>query len=91
MSQTNYPDQSDDEGLEPKPEQDDIFITPSGQLGSKTSLSCGGKFVGEFDDNDEALQEAKKWMDEHKFYPTIWWVSDHGNHWPIDIEGKEIK
>jgi hypothetical protein len=29
-------------------------------------------------------------MEDNQFYPEDRWVSDHGNFWPVDLEGKEV-
>ena len=71
-------------------EDDDCFMSPSGQLGSKTSVSCGGKFIGEFNSDEEALEAIRNWQDEHQWWPNIWFVSDHGNYTLIDRNGKEV-
>lgn len=70
--------------------EDAYTLTPCGQLGGKTGLAQGGKFLGEFDDNESALEFVKERMEEEKFWPDIIWVSDHGNWWHIDVEGNEI-
>lgn len=73
-------------------EPEDYTLTPSGQLGGKTSVSeFEGKFVGEFDTTEDALQEIQSRMDREQFWPNIWWISDHGNSWPIDIEGNDLR
>jgi hypothetical protein len=63
-------------------DEEDIFFTSSGNLGSKTSLSAGGKHIGEYDSFDKAEEAAMKWMKKHKFFPNAWTVSDHGNTEP---------
>ena len=73
-----------------QPEDDDCFYSPSGPLGSRTSVSCGGKFIGEFRSDEEALQAIKDWQDKNNYYPNIWYVSDHGNAILVDREGNEI-
>ena len=74
-----------------EPEEEDITLTPSGQLGSNISVGIvGGKHIGEYEDQDAALAAVKKWMEKNQFWPTIWWVSDHGNSWPIDLDGNEL-
>jgi len=70
---------SPEEDSEPEPEEDDIFMQPSGSLGGRTSVSAGGKFLGEFSSDEEAEAAIKEWMEEHKWYPNVWRVSDHGN------------
>jgi hypothetical protein len=69
---------------------DDYKITPSGHLGGKVSVRWPGA-VKEFQDVEGALDFIRKDMEENHFWPNIWWISDHGNHWMIDLEGNEIK
>ena len=86
-----YGGEEDEDIVNEPNKEEDCFLTPSGPLGSKISVSCGGKHIGEFSEETDALKAVADWQDENKFYPTIWWVSDHGNFWPIDREGNEIK
>ena len=73
-------DDYDDEIEEDEqPDEDDAIFTPSGHLGSKISLSAGGKHIGEFNSNDEAEKALVEWINHHKWFPNIWEVSDHGN------------
>ncbi len=63
-------------GVEPQ----DIIKSPSGRLGSKTSVSeFEGQFIGEFNTEDEADHAIAAHMKESQFYPTVWNMSDHGN------------
>ena len=83
---------NEEEDFEPvEPEDEDCFYSPSGSLGSKTSVRCGGKFIGEFDSDEEALEAIRNWQDKHQWWPNIWFVSDHGNAILVDKEGNEIK
>lgn len=78
-----YPDE-----IEPDSEND-AFISSNGW---KYSLSFGGKFLGEADEIDVALNMMRQAFDESPNYkPTLWFVSDHGNSWSIDLDGHEIK
>jgi len=67
----------------------DCFVTdkPSGGY----DVACFGKFVGNFEEITMALDAIKKEMEKANLYPTIWFSSDHGNVWPIDSEGNELK
>lgn len=69
-----------------EPSEDDIYITPSGQLGSKLSVSAGGKFLGEYTEHADAEAAIKSWMEKNQFWPSIWFVSDHGNISPYTME-----
>jgi len=65
---------------EHSPEDEDIYFHPSGPLGFKTSVSAGGKHLGEFSSNDEAEAAAREWTNRSNFWPNVWRVSDHGNY-----------
>lgn len=77
--QRPYKGNPEDEEID-EADEEDIFLSPSGPLGSRTSVSAGGKFLGEFSGDDEAEEAARKWADKNKFYPNAWQVSDHGNY-----------
>jgi hypothetical protein len=70
---------------------DDYKITPSGHLGGKVSVSDSFGRPKEFQEVEDALDYIRKDMEKNHFWPNIWWISDHGNHWMIDLEGNEIK
>lgn len=71
--------------LPPEPEEEDYVLQPSGPLGSRTTLSiAGGEYIGEYNSDDEALEEVIRRMDEERYYPAVWRISDHGN--PIELE-----
>lgn len=74
-------DCSDDQD-EPCPE--DYTLTPCGPLGSR--IACAqieGSFLGEFADEETALVFIRDRMEREKFWPNVWWVSDHGN-WMLE-------
>lgn len=63
-----------------KPVDGDYTITPCGSLGGMSGVGViGGKFVGEFHSDDEAIMAIRRIMNEEKFWPNIWIVSNHGN------------
>lgn len=72
-------------------QEDDYKVYPYGRLGGKTGVSQGDKFLGEYNETDDALRFVAEHMDETQCCSNIWWVSDHGNYWQIDINGNEIK
>jgi hypothetical protein len=59
--------------------------------GNKLSVSFAGKHLKNVVEDDEALALIKEQMKKQNWYPSIWFVSDHGNYWPIDQNGNEIK
>ena len=73
------------------PDKDDIVLTPSGRLGSKISLSAEGKYVGEFDSEEEAEKAIVIWINKNKYYPNIWFIDDHGGSHPYTLEDKNQK
>ena len=78
-----------EEPEEDKPSEDDAFFAACGYLGSKTSVSVGGKHIGEFKSEKEAEEALVTWINKNNFYPNIWQVSDHGNVHPYTLD-KEI-
>lgn len=73
----DYPEDWDDEE-EFEPDKDDAYMQPSGQLGSRVSLSVEGKFIDEFSDEDEAKTALVEWTEENNFFPNLWYIDDHG-------------
>ena len=71
-------------------EEDDYTLTPSGHLGGKTSVAKENRLLGEFNSTEEALAFIGENMEEEQFWPSIWWISDHGNFWAINLQGEEI-
>jgi len=70
----------------------DYTLTPSGPLGGRISVGQHEqRFLREFVHIEGALAFIQEHMNTEKFWPNIWWISDHGNVWQIDTEGKEIK
>lgn len=76
---------------EDKESEDDAYLSPSGHLGSKISLSIGGKHIGEFKSNDEAEDAFAAWVNKNKFFPNIWYVSDHGNVHQYTMSKENLK
>jgi hypothetical protein len=70
---------------ENEPQEDDMYLSDSGPLGSKTSVSVNQNFLGEYNSEEEAVKAIKEWINKNKFYPNIWYVSDHGNIIPYSI------
>lgn len=62
-----------------------------GTKGNYYTLSYAGLYLGRSVEIDPLLSLLKKKMKEGNYFPTIWYISDHGNFWPIDIHGNEIK
>lgn len=89
-----FKDDSDDDDYndeEPTPEEDDIFLSDSGPLGSRTSVSAGGKHIGEFKSTEEAEKAIVDWINKNKWYPGIWHQDDHGGIHPYSLESKNQK
>jgi len=85
-------DEIDFEEQQDEPDyENDSFINAGGR-GGKYNVSFAGKFIGEADEMDEALEMiADAQTKSPNYFPTTWFVSDHGNAWPIDSDGNEIK
>lgn len=70
-----------------EPDEDDAYLNPCGPLGSNTSVSVAGKHLGEYSNDEEALEALREWMDRNEFWPNIWTISDHGNVHYVTFEG----
>jgi hypothetical protein len=64
--------------VEPNGDEDG-FLQPTGPLGSRTALSIGGDYIGDFVDDKAAYLAFVGWCEENRTYPNLWTVSDHGN------------
>ena len=73
---------------EPEPdEENDIFF---GDERGKTVVSYAGKVIGTFGEEEEARNFIRNWMEKEKYWPNVWFVSDHGNmHLVTDLGGEE--
>ena len=67
----------------------DCFIADNTRGGY--DVSGDEKFLGNYEAFDDALKAIANWQKNNNYYPTTWYVSDHGNTWPIDSKGNEIK
>lgn len=67
--------------LEEGPDEEDVTIQDVGYLGSGTAAFQGGKQIAklENDDYDQFYEAINTWMKQHNFFPSVWYVSDHGN------------
>jgi len=70
-----------------EPEDDDCFISSNGNA---LSVSCGGKFIGKFIEDEDAFNAVKQWKIKNNYYPNTWYVSDHGNMSLVDDEGNIV-
>ena len=77
IAREDFVDDTDDED---QPTPGDFTITPCGRLGGRSALGrVEGRFVGEFDCDDDAVRAARQIMEDEQFWPNVWIVSDHGN------------
>lgn len=81
----------DEEEINDTPDESDAFLSPSGPLGSKTSLSVDGKHIGEFDSDEKAEDALVNWMLKNNYFPSVWYISDHGNEHPYTLSEKSKK
>lgn len=68
---------------------DDIIISSRDNLYIVGSEDHG--YIGDYEEMEEALESVKNWKKENNYFPTIWFVSDHGNMDIIDDEGNIIE
>lgn len=57
-----------------EPEEGDYFTEDHGRFYQY------GKVVVEVDKDDDWRPAVRKHMEQEKFYPNVWFVSDHGNY-----------
>ena len=79
----------DEEMSQIEPDEEDCFISNNTRGGY--DVSCGGEYIDNFVEFDDAIEAVRNWQDESNVFPAIWMVSDHGNHVLIDRDGNEIK
>ncbi len=78
-----------DDFNEEEPFEGDYILAPTGSLGSLTCVSQFGiKYVGTFHDDEQAVDHIRLLMEEEKFWPNVWEISDHGNYRLIDLAGE---
>ena len=65
-----------------EPDDEDCFITDVTCGGY--DVACSGKFIGHFVEYDDAIDAILNWQNEHNYYPSIWFINDHGNVSNVD-------
>lgn len=65
-------------------EDDDCIIKSNGY---DYTVNCAGKFLGDFEEINDALSTMKNWKQSNKWFPNSWFINDHGNTFLIDDEG----
>lgn len=68
-----------------EPDDEDYILSDTGTLGTKTSVSIGSDYLGTFDSEDEALRYISERMTHTGFYPSVWYVNDHGNITELEV------
>jgi hypothetical protein len=66
-------------------EHEDIFWQDYGTLGSDGGFFYAGKEIAKND------AELKVWMEKNKYWPNVWFVSDHGNISPYSLSESRKK
>ncbi len=69
--------------------ENDAFIQDVVSGGYDVGIS--GKHLGHYDDMGVALDNLENEFNRSNYFPTIWFVSDHGNTYPINLQGQQIK
>jgi hypothetical protein len=73
------PDYIDEEAGIEEPQEGDYVLSPTSYMGGTSVSEVGGKFLGKFSEEDDALDFVKKRMEKENFYSDVWRESDHGN------------
>ena len=55
------------ENEEQEESEDDIYLTPSGSLGSQLSVSAGGNHLGNFKEDEDAQKAIVDWINKNKW------------------------
>lgn len=63
--------------------EDDCYIVCNGW---DYNVSIEGKHIGKFVKIDDAEDAIRNWARKNKWYPSCWFVSDHGNTSPYEID-----
>lgn len=79
----------EEQKMDSSPDPDDIIISSRDNLYIVGSEDHG--YIGDYEEMEEALESVKNWKKENNYFPTIWFVSDHGNMDIIDDEGNIIE
>jgi len=74
-------DHKDKPEYEWTPQEDDAFMVSNG---FKLAVSFGHEFLGDFIEEDEALEAIREKGNLDGYFPNVWHVSDHGNHMLIE-------
>jgi hypothetical protein len=80
-----------EEEMQDEPDEEDVFIQPHGQLGSEYSVGTQHEHIGVFPEMEQAERAIKDWMEMKKYWPNVWFVSDHGNISPHTIGASIVK
>jgi hypothetical protein len=67
------------------PGEEDGTITPAGPLGSQYAVALAGYFRGYADDLDQATAMLREAMDADRYWPDVWFISDHGNSHRLNL------
>ena len=63
-------------------QDDDYVISDSGRLGSDYYVTV---INNEFCNYEEMIKAIKRHMDENNWWPSVWYVNDHGNILEVNI------
>lgn len=77
---TQVEEEGEEEGGEEEeegPAPEDITITSDGFRYHVGEVE--GKHIGTFSEMDYAELAVHRWMQKNNFYPSVWFISDHGN------------
>jgi len=72
-----------------EPQYGDYTLTPCGPLGGRVAVS-DGRYFQTYLETEDALGAIRSRMESERCWPAVWWVSDHGNCWQIDLDGNEV-
>jgi hypothetical protein len=69
----------DDEAEDEEPDLSEAaVIQDAGPLGSRTSATFSGKYIGTFSSEDEAVRALRRVSERENYYPALYYIDDHG-------------
>lgn len=71
-------DEMEDRERDSEPQDEDYVISDC-RDGVAVAIVGGGRYLATFEARDEAEAFIRERMNRESFWPSVWFVSDHGN------------
>lgn len=76
-----YPDET---------EIDNSYVIQEPAWGDTSALAPGGKYMGRFENVDDAIEAIKKRMADDQYYPSVYRINERGNIDLLNYKGKVL-